>query len=223
MHDIDRTQMEFDSEFDEFESDQFEFTEELETYGDTEMESPLDEVEEMELAAELLGVTDEAELDQFLGKSIKRVGRAARRFVRSPVGNTLGGILKGAAKKYLPILGGAAGTFFGGPAGAALGSQLASKAGSMFGLELEGLSPEDQEFEVAKQFVRFAGAAANEATTAPPTSDPQTAAKTAVVKAAKRFAPGLLRRTTGTPTFAGRRGRGGRWIRRGRKIILFGV
>ncbi len=223
MHDIDRTQMELESEFDEFESDQFEFPEELETYGYAETESPFDEIEEMELAAELLGATDEAELDQFLGKLIKKVGRAAGRFVRSPVGQSLGGILKGAAKKYLPILGGAAGTFFGGPAGAAIGSQLASKAGSMFGLELEGLSPEDQEFELAKQFVRFAGAAANEVTTAPPTTDPQTAAKTAVVKSARRFAPGLLRKATGYAPFAGRRGRSGRWIRRGRKIILFGV
>lgn len=221
MHDIDRTQMELGSEFDEFESDHFESTEELE-FADTEMESPLDEAEEMELAAELLNVTEEAELDHFLGNLFKRVGHAAGKFVRSPVGLTLGGILKGAAKKYLPILGGAAGTFFGGPVGGAIGSQLASRAGSMFGLELEGLSPEDQEFEVAKQFVRFAGAAANHAANTPPTSDPQTAARTSVVKAARRFAPGLLRGGVGFSR-AGRRGRSGRWIRRGRKIILFGV
>ncbi|HSR11927.1 MAG TPA: hypothetical protein VLS90_10840 [Thermodesulfobacteriota bacterium] len=43
--------------------------------------------------------------------------------------------------------------------GAAIGSQAASWAGKVFGLEVEGLSPEDQEFKVSKPFVRFAAAA----------------------------------------------------------------
>lgn len=221
MHDIDRTQLEFDSELDEFESDQFESPDELE-FSDTELESPFDEVEEMELASELLEVADEAELDQFLGKLIRRVGRKIRRFVKSPIGRRLGGFLKGAARKALPILGRAAGTFFGGPVGGAVGGQLASQAGRMFGLELEGLSSEDQEFEVAKQFVRFAGAAANRAASIPPTADPRTGARSVVAAAARRYAPGLLR-GAGTPFVVGGSGRSGRWIRRGRRIILFGV
>ena len=42
----------------------------------------------MELAAELLGVASEAELDRFLGDLIKKAGRAVGQFVKSPVGNS---------------------------------------------------------------------------------------------------------------------------------------
>lgn len=228
MHDIDRTQGEYEPEIDALESDSFEFeyTEEGEAPGDMGAESPFDEVEEMELAAQMLEITDEAELDQFLGSLIKKVGRTVGRFVRSPIGRTLGGILKGAAKKALPILGGAAGGFFGGPAGAAIGSKLASGAGKLFGLELEGMSHEDQEFEVARRFVRFAGDAAKRAAVAPPTVDSQAAARSAVVAAARRYAPGLIRGSAVSPPPSagiGVPGRSGRWIRRGRKVILLGV
>lgn len=215
MHDIDRTTLEFDTEGNGFETDTFgyEFPEEME-YSDTEAMSPFSEAEEMEMAANLLEITDEAELDQFLGNLIKKAGQVVGKFVRSPVGRTLGGILKGAAKKALPIVGGAIGTAIGGPAGGAIGGKLASAAGRLFGLELEGLSPEDQEFEVARRYVRFAGTAAKNAALAPATLSPDEAAKKAVLGAARQHAPGLLR---------GGVSKSGRWIRRGNKIILFGV
>jgi len=94
-----------DTEFDEAED--FEFGgDEAEAFETAE---ELDETEEMELASQLLEITDEAELDQFLGRLIMRAGRAAGRLARSGAGRALGGILKGAAKKALPILGGAIG------------------------------------------------------------------------------------------------------------------
>lgn len=210
MHNIDRTQLE--SGYEAFESD-FEFG------FETDTESPFNEADEMELAADLLGVTTEAELDQFLGGLIKKAAGAVGRFIKSPTGKALGGILKGAAKQALPILGKAAGGFLGGPAGAALGGQLAGMASKTFGLELEGLSQEDQEFEVARQFVKFAGSAAKNAALASPATPPATAATTAATAAAQRFAPGLV----GGAAAAIGGGRSGRWIRRGRKIILYGV
>jgi uncharacterized protein (DUF697 family) len=211
----------FESEIDALEADQFEFTDESELFGGTEMESTFDEVEEMEMAAGLLEVTDEAELDQFLGNLIKRAGRAVGRVVKSPVGRALGGILKGAAKKALPIVGGAIGTAIGGPAGGAIGGKLASTAGRIFGLELEGLSPEDQEFEMARRFVRFAGTAAKNAALASPTTPPQAAAQAAAVAAAQQHAPGLLRAAGASAKgMATGVSRSGRWIRRGRNIIL---
>ncbi len=135
-----------------FESEQFEFAfeDEAEVYGETG--SPFTEAEEMELVLELLEVTNEAEMDYFLGKVFKKIGSGLKK-----ISKPLGGILKGAAKQALPMLGKAAGAYFGGPAGAAIGGQLASKAGSLLGLELEGLSHEDQEYEVARQAVRVAG------------------------------------------------------------------
>jgi hypothetical protein len=224
MHDLDRTQGEFEPEMNTLESEPFEFEGDQEYSGETDTESPFNETDEMELASQLLEITDEAELDQFLGNLIKKAGRAVGTFVKSPVGRALGGILKGAAKKALPVLGGAVGTYFGGPAGAAIGSRLATGAGKLFGLELEGMSAEDQEFEVARRYVRFAGTAAKNAAITPPTVPPQTAARTATVAAARRHAPGLLRGAAVPPTAsAGIPGRSGRWIRRGRKIILLGI
>lgn len=226
MHDIDRTQSEseYEPEMDALEADSFEFTEEAELSGGTEAESPFTEEQEMEMAAELLEITDEAELDQFLGKLLSRAWGGIKKFARSSIGRKLGGLLKGVAKKALPILGSAAGGFFGGPAGAAIGSKLATGAGGLFGLELEGMSAEDQEFEVARRVVRLAGAAANRAVSIPPTGEPLSAARAALTEAARRYAPGLLRgAATPPPPAVGVSSRSGRWIRRGSKIILLGA
>ena len=180
----------------------------------------------LELAAGLLEVQNEQELDRFLGNLVSRAGQAVGRFVSSPTGQALGGLLKGAAKQALPIAGAALGGYVGGPAGARIGGQLASAAGQMFGLELEGLSSEDREFEVAKGFVRFAGEAVKNATASAAGADPRATATAAAVAAARRYAPGLLTPTTGGadgPAGIAGRGRSGRWIRRGNRIVLFGA
>lgn len=226
MHDIDRTSLEMN--YGEYESDAYEYEyEENEEYeGETYGESPFSEAEEMELAAELLSVASEEELDQFIGKLFKKAGRAIGKFIKSPIGKTLGGIVKGAVKNALPTIGGAIGNFVLPGAGGAIGSQLASRAGSMLGLELEGLSQEDQEFEIARQIVRFGGAAASNAAESETAAPPQQAAQAAAVSAAQQYAPGLLR--PGAGQAATGRGRcrhpqGGRWVRKGNAIILFGV
>jgi hypothetical protein len=213
MHDIDRTMFEFEPE-EGLEAGDFEF--DAGELGD-QMESPFSETEEMELASQLLEIQDEAELDQFLGSLFKKIGRGIRR-----VAGPLGGFLKKAAKIALPLAGKAAGTFFGGPVGGMIGGKLGSVAGKMFGLELEGLSQEDQEFEVARRFVRLAGDAAQKAAAMPITVPPQQAAKTAVIEAAKKHAPGLLTKT-GEAGAGGYQRRSGRWIRRGSRIVLHGV
>jgi uncharacterized protein (DUF697 family) len=220
MHDIDRTLLEMEPETDTFETE-YEYDES--EYSDTE--AVFDEAAEMELAAELLGITEEAELDQFFGKIFKKVGRAVGKFVKSPVGRSLGRVLKGVAKKALPAVGGALGSFVPG-VGTAIGTKLGMAAANLFEVELEGLSPEDQEFEVARRFVRLTEEAAKNAALAPPSANPQAAAKAALVAAAKMHAPGLLRGGTTSTTAAavpGVPGRSGRWIRRGRKIVLMGV
>jgi hypothetical protein len=232
MHDIDRTQLE--SAMDALESDSFEFSEESAVYAETEAESPFNEVEEMDLAAELLAVSDEAELDQFLGKLIKGAWRGIRK-VGSVVGRIarpLGGVLKGLAKKALPFVGGALGSFIPIPGvGTALGSALGSAVGKALETEFEGMNPEDREFEMARRFVQLAGAAARQAGQSQPGVDPQQAIKAAVTAAANRYVPGLSLGTTtpsttggpGSPGAGGRPGQSGRWVRRGRKIVVLGV
>lgn len=235
MHNFDRTTMETGYEFEneEFESDEYEYEYEGEGEGEAYAESPFSEAEEMELAAELLSVSDEAELDQFLGKLFRRAGRRLGKFIKSPIGKQLGGILKGAAKQALPMLGGALGNLVAPGVGGALGSQWASKAGSMLGLELEGLSREDQEFEMARQFVRFAGAAAGNAAEVSTATPPPQAAQQAAVSAAQTYAPGLLKpKGTSGGNHAGsghggeqgcRHRNKGTWVRSGNKIILYGA
>lgn len=203
-----------------------EFPGEFETYGEYSQEGPFSEAEQMELAAELLTISNEAELEQFLGDLIKRAGRAAGGFLKSPIGGALGGVLKDIAKKALPVLGGVAGNFLLPGVGGMIGSKLASTAGGMLGLELEGLSQEDQEFEVAKQIVRLSGAAASNAAQAPPSVSPMQAAQTALTAAAQQFAPGLLSGVA--QSVSGRNGRcshkhTGRWIRRRSGIVLLGA
>ena len=72
-----------------------------------------------------------------------------------------------------------------------MGGRIAEAAGSLLGLELQGLSPQDQEFESARQFVRFASSAAQQAALAPPSIAPETAAQAAATAAAHTFAPGI--------------------------------
>jgi hypothetical protein len=235
MHNTDRTQLEFetDSESYEFES------EPSPCKCGAHRSKTINEVDEMELAAELLEVNDEYELDQFLGKFIKRIGRGVKKFVRSPVGGALFKALKGAALSAVPGLAPVVG------AATALSSavkNVASEpppeptvedAGEIFGLELEGLSPQDQEFEVARRFVRFGAEAVAQAANAGDAMSAEQAASEAVAQAAARHAPGLQQR--GRPSYSrgsgygagygpgGQRprlGRSGRWVRRGRQITL---
>jgi hypothetical protein len=228
MHDIGQIQTEYDSP--EFEALDFEVAEESGGESpdspDSTEAAPFSEEEEMALAAELLEVQDEAQLEEFLGKLVRRAVRTVRNFAATPVGKRLVGVLRGAAKRALPILGTAAGGMLGGPAGAALGGKLAAGAGQIFGLELEGLSPEDQEYEVARRYVRFAGAAAR-TTAAGGTNAPPAAAIAGATAAARRHAPGYLR--GGGPGARPQVGQGrtcrcrsprGQWFRRGRYIVV---
>lgn len=250
MHDIGRTQLEQQT-FGEFEvgeleggefeehdghevSEAGEFGEfgefgEMEEFGEqegfeaaAETEGPFSETEEMELAAELLEVTSEQDLEQFLGDVFRAAGRAAGSFVRSDTGRALGGILRNtvrsAAKQALPIVGQALGNAAGGYG--KFGARAGAAAGSLLGLELEGLSAEDRDFEVARQLVRYAGSAACHAAAAPRHTPPKAAARTAATRAARMYAPGLLPRLHGRSTQSWPRG--GRWIRRGRTIVLYG-
>ena len=242
MHDLDRTTLddhEFEFEYDDeleyegYEEDEWEtYDEELEyddeefEYDDQELEmemeygSPLSEEEEYELAAELLEIGTDEELDYFLRKAFRK----ARRFIKRK-GRRFGRRLwRGAkrmgrrvARRALTLGGKALGGVIGGPFGAAAGGFASRKAAKLLGLELEGMSPEDQEFEVAKRVVRFNAEMAKNIATAPENLPEEEVLRRAAKKAAAKHLPGLV----------GRRGRkprinkkGGRWYRKGNRIIL---
>jgi len=232
MHDMDRTSLEFGQEMG-YEGEQFEFGQ-----GEWSGEGGLlSEALEMELATELLSVTNEAELEQFLGNFLRKAASAVGSAIKSPIGQAVGGVLKGVAKRALPLAGGALGAFVGGPLGARIGSGLASAAGSALGLEAEGeLSGEDREFDGARTFVKLAADTVNRAAQARG-GDPRQIAMQAATAAARQHAPGLLGINpqqagqgqagsgfgSGFGAAGAQRGATGRWVRQGRRIVLYGA
>src|SRR6516164_7284875 len=157
MHDLDRTQLETGYEgsefggFSELGSETYETGAEagsvlesafgeagepgFETYESFESpELPLPEMMETQLAAELLEISNEDELDHFLGNLFRKAAMAFGKAIPIPTSASLGRILKSLGKRLLPIAGRAIGTFVGGPAGTALGGQLASAAGPKRGV-----------------------------------------------------------------------------------------
>ena len=247
MHDLDRTQLE--TGFESYEYGSPEFGEAAEAgsilesafseVGEGSYEShasPLSEMQEAQLAAELLEIGSEQELEYFLGDLVKSAAGLAGKALGLPTGTSLTGILKSIGKKVLPIAGGALGTLVGGPAGTAIGSKIGSFASGLLGTEYGEMSPEDRDFDAARRFIRLSAEAAQLAAAAPPQVAPAAAAQTAVLDAAKKHAPALLSATAMVPGagFQGQphthhcgcgahRKHKGAWFRRGHHIVLVGV
>jgi hypothetical protein len=220
MHDIGRTQLEGEMEFGEFEFS-------------GELQEVFNEAEQMELAAELLEIRDEQELNYFLGDLIKKGSGVLGKRVKPSLGQSLLGILKGAAKnaagQAIPVISGAIEEKIPGNLGTAVGKGLTAFGTQLLNPEYEFLNQEDREFEGAKQFVQLAASTLKNATDAPPGADPRAVARSAMIKAAQTIAPGLLQAGTGAAggaagvPQAGVHGRSGRWYRRGNKIVLQGA
>jgi hypothetical protein len=213
MHDIDSTARELVDEL--LDSEHEGLDPEAEMFGEVGADS------ETDLAAELLEVGDEAELDHFLGKLVKGAGR----FLKSPAGKMLKTALKGVASKALPMAGSALGNMVLPGVGGAVGGQLATSLGPSLGLEAEAVSDEELQMEVAKRYVRAAKQSARQVAQDPRvTSSPRAVVRDAVSSAIGKNLPGLLKASPAGPVIV--RGEGaasGRWVRRGNRIILFGV
>jgi hypothetical protein len=165
-----------------------------------EMYGEFGELNENELAAELLEITNEQELDRFIGNLVKSVGQ----FARSGVGKAIGGVLKNIAKTALPVVGSAIGSFVAPGIGTAIGGKLGSLAGGLLEVnEAETMGEEEAEYAAARRFVQFGRATARYGRMAPPNVPPPAVARAAAIAAARRYAPGLVQRRT--PSFRDRR------------------
>lgn len=214
MHDIDSTQTEAPMDGHEGEAYEFEYPEEMESESEEEGDFEADEEMEMELAEELLSVSSERELDQFIGALLgaapsiiggigKLFGKKRRRRARqgefdmegeneAPRSRKrrggllrgLGGALKGIAKQALPFVGGAVGSVVPG-VGTAIGGALGSALSNLFEAELEGETEEEQEFEQAVRFVRLAKKAVQKLRSIPPNVEPRRAIWSAIKSAAQ--------------------------------------
>lgn len=197
-------------------------------------EAVFSEQHEIALASELLEISTESELQHFLGKLARGVMRGVRKFVRLPVIRGVLNGLKTVARVALPKLGAIAGNFLLPGVGGVIGSKLGSLAGSAMGLEAEGLSPEDREFLTARRFIQLSGEAFRQAAAQGNALPPDQAAQRAIMSAAEITAPEisheigrmLFRNQSWSSTGlvpAHSMGMSGRWVRRGRRIVLFGV
>jgi len=183
--------------------------------GRLDREAMAFDVESTEQAAELLEVVDAAGLAALLGRMVTRAARASGQSLKKGVASELVGLLQAAARHALP----APNTL------SAAGARAAPhRAGHFFDIELEGLSPEDQEFEAARRLVQLTNDAALQATQVPAHLTPAAAARLAALRAARRYAPGWLRPQASAsgamaarppPLFA----QAGRWVRRGPGVI----
>jgi hypothetical protein len=183
-------------------------------YYGNEFEFEDDEVES--LAADLLAIQNDDELEEWLGSVFKKIKKGASNFVRSPLFSKVKGFVRSAAKKAIPMAGRALGTYFGGPAGGALGGKVGSYFSSLFEGEFEGMSYEDAEFEAAKKFTRFAMGAMSNAAQMPANLDSKEATKQAILNAANRYAPSLVGSGRSSA-------KSGRWIRKGNQVVLLGL
>jgi hypothetical protein len=138
-----------------------------------------------DLAAELLDVVNPSELDRFLGRLVAEAARDAGRRLPADTGRALVGALGRTAERTLPTL-----TLAVGDARRPAPANAAETAARVFGMELEGMSAEDRDFEIARRLVHLARAATERAATSS-APDPVTAARNAVAQAGWRLAPGL--------------------------------
>lgn len=208
MHNLDRVL----SPQEMFNEGQFETS----TFGEAEF--PMNEagsVDEATLAAELLSVQSEEELEQFLGDLLKNAVKGVSTFAKSGVGKAVGGALKQVAKTALPTVGAALGSAIPIPGvGTAIGAMAGKALASALELEA-GTDTEDREFEVAQNVVRLAGNAAQRAANAPAGANPNAVAMQAVRGALRDVQGRLANGASGRAS--------GRWVRRGHTIVVIGV
>ncbi|SFD98638.1 peptidoglycan-binding protein [Nitrosomonas sp. Nm166] len=190
------------------------------------LESPFSEAEEIELAAELLSISSEEELDQFLGKMFKGIGRGlkkAGRFIGRRVLPVLGKGLKTLAKAALPVAGKVLGSFIPIPGvGTAIGGAVGTALSKALELEFSGLNTEEAELERARRFVRIAGTAMRQAALSSPDIDAEIVVNEAIMSAARKHLPYLHLSESERIGMPGAMQQG-RWMRRGDKIVVLGA
>ena len=171
---------------------------------------------------ELLSVSSEEELDQFLGKFFKRAWKGIKK-----VGKGIVKVARPFLKAALPIAGRALGSFIPIPGvGTMIGGAVGSALGRALEMELAGMEPQEQELELARRYVRIAGSALQQAAQAAPNQDPRAVMQTAWRTATRRHVPGLAQgQASGFIPSRSTLGRAhsGRWFRRGRNIVVSGL
>jgi hypothetical protein len=182
------------------------------------------EQEELELAMELLSVQNEHEMEQFLGKLVRGIGRGLK-----AVGRVALPALKSLAKVALPIAGTALGSFIPIPGvGSMIGGALGRAAANALELEFAGMDPGQADIEKARRMVRILRSAVGELSLALGSSVPESAVRSALRSAVQRNIPGVnlsalnlaARAGSGSGSATATTTASGRWWRRGNTIVV---
>jgi len=188
-------------------------------------EGEISEQEELELAMELLSVQNEYEMEQFLGKLVRGIGRGLK-----AVGKVALPALKSLAKVALPIAGSALGSFIPIPGvGTMIGGAIGRAAANALELEYEGMDPGQADIEKARRIVRILRSAVRELSATLGSGPPESVVRSALTAAVRRNIPGVnLSELAAAPRgmrFAPATGAGttGRWWRRGNTIVIDGA
>jgi hypothetical protein len=147
------------------------------------------EAENLMQTWELLDTTTEVELRKFLGGLVADAGRRSGGRLPDPAAQALVDRLARTALQTVPTLASVIGAGVA-DAGSWQNSPTAM-ASRVYGLSLEGISAEDRDYEIARQFVRFAQAATTEAAHRGASRSATATANAAITAAAREFAPGL--------------------------------
>lgn len=164
---------------------------------------PLQQEDELALSARLLEVRAAQDADAFVAHLLAGTG-AGRQLHATALARPLRQLLGQMLAPLLPLHGAA--------------PERLRRTARIFGMELEGLSPEDKEFELARRVVQLIRAVATELVrqgTAGGAPEPKVAA--ALLQAARTLAPGLLRHAAQASRPAA-----GRWHREGGHIVVSG-
>ena len=143
--------------------------------------------DELALAAQLLELQAPAQFDAFLTRQLGAT-TAGQQVRGTPLEGPLRQLLGKVVAPLLPLHGGSP-------------QALKRRAAGIFGMELEGLSPEDKEFELARQVVHLIDAVNTELALdgGMDARAPGARVETALLQVARSVAPGLLRQAAQTP------------------------
>ena len=138
------------------------------------------------------------------------------------VAKPLGGVLKSVAKKALPFVGSALGSFIPIPGvGTAIGGALGSAVSKALEVEYGELESEEAEFEMARRFVRIAATAAQNAGAAPSDGGYRVGRRQPGRRSARPAS--IFRAPISVPWAPAPQPLSGRWYRRGADIVVVGA
>lgn len=169
---------------------------------------PLQQEDELALAAQLLEVAAPAQFDAFLTRQLDAT-LAGQQVRGTPLEPPLRRLLRQVVAPMLPLHGAAA-------------QARRQHVARVFGMELEGLSPEDKEFELARHVVHLLDAVNTElaqhgAAGGMAARAPKAQVEMALLRVARTLAPGLLRQAAQA---SAQIPNGGRWRREDGHIVV---